>query len=59
MNLPAPYEVHNPSFGDMTLEEQIAVGINDWCAEGPDGHKFFGRDREEAVMIRICHGNYN
>ena len=28
------YEVRNPSFSDMNLEQQIDAGINDWCAEG-------------------------
>lgn len=46
------YEVHNPSFNDMTLPQQIEAGINDWCAEGPDGHPFFGRSADEAFAIR-------
>jgi len=46
------YEVHNPSFNDMTLATQIKHGINDWCAEGRDGHPFFGRSKEEAEQIR-------
>lgn len=46
------YEVHNPSFSDMTLETQIEHGINDWCAEGRDGHPFFGRSKAEAEQIR-------
>jgi hypothetical protein len=29
-----PYEVRNPSFNDMTLEQQIECGINDWAVEG-------------------------
>jgi len=45
------YEVHNPSFNDMTLEEQIEHGINDWCAEGRSGHQYFGRTAEEALAI--------
>jgi hypothetical protein len=51
MNKPA-YEVHNPSFNDINLECQIAFGINDWCAEGADGHPFFGRTKAEAEKIR-------
>jgi hypothetical protein len=50
--LATAYEVHNPSFNDMTLETQIKHGINDWCAEGRDGHPFFGRSKEEAEQIR-------
>lgn len=46
------YEVHNPSFNDMNLEEQIEHGINDWCAEGLSGHPYFGRTKEEAEKIR-------
>lgn len=51
----APYEVHNPSFNDMRLEEQIEHGINDWCAEDDDGHEFFGRTRDEADEIRCLY----
>ncbi len=47
------YEVHNPSFNDMTLEQQIEVGINDWAVEGKSGHVYFGRTPQEAeVMAR-------
>ncbi len=45
------YEIHSPSFNDMTLEEQIEVGINDWCVEGNEGRVFFGRTAEEAETI--------
>ena len=45
------YEVHCPSFNDMTLEEQIEAGINDWCVEGHSGQIYFGRTAEEAVEI--------
>lgn len=48
----AAYEVHNPSFNDIGLDAQIAFGINDWCAEGADGHPFFGRTKAEAEQIR-------
>lgn len=48
----AAYEVHNPSFRDINLDGQIAFGINDWCAEGPDGHPFFGQTKAEAEKIR-------
>lgn len=46
------YEIHNPSFNDMSLDEQIKHGINDWCAEGRSGHPYFGRTKEEAESIR-------
>lgn len=53
------YEVHNPSFNDMTLEQQIQVGINDWCADGPQGHPFFGRTKAEAESIRDAYSRKN
>lgn len=46
------YEVRNPSFNDMNLEQQIEAGINDWCAEGKSGHPYFGRTKSEAEAIR-------
>jgi hypothetical protein len=46
------YEVRNPSFSDMNLEQQIEAGINDWCAEGKSGHPYFGRTKAEAEAIR-------
>lgn len=46
------YEVLNPSFGDLNIEKQIEYGINDWCAEGKEGHPYFGRTKEEAESIR-------
>lgn len=48
----AAYEVRNPSFSDMSLEQQIDAGINDWVAEGKTGHPFFGQSRSEAENIR-------
>ena len=48
------YEVRNPSFGDLNLEQQIEYGINDWCAEGDDGHQYFGRTPEEAITVRAA-----
>jgi len=45
------YEIHNPSFNDMTLEQQIEVGINDWAVEGKSGHLYFGRTAQEALSI--------
>jgi len=45
------YEVHNPSFNDMTLEQQIEAGCNDWCVEGRSGRQYFGRTAEEALAI--------
>ena len=46
-----PYEIHNPSFNDMTLEQQIEVGANDWAVEGRSGHLYFGRTSQEAAEI--------
>lgn len=53
----AAYEVRNPSFSDMTLEQQIEVGINDWCAEGASGHPYFGQSKAEAEAIRAQYNN--
>jgi hypothetical protein len=47
----AAYEIHNPSFNDMTLDQQIEVGINDWAVEGKSGHLYFGRTEQEALQI--------
>ena len=46
------FEILNPSFRDMSLEQQIDAGINDWCAESDSGHPFFGRTQKEAEAIR-------
>ena len=46
------YEIHNPSFNDMTLDQQIEAGVCDWCAEGPDGHPFFGETKDKAEANR-------
>ncbi len=53
------YEVHNPSFNDMNLDQQIDAGCNDWCAESPlDSHQYFGRTAAEAETIRTtCDAN--
>jgi len=45
------YEIHSPSFNDMTLDEQIEVGINNWCVDGNEGRVFFGRTADEAEAI--------
>lgn len=52
-----PYEVLNPSFNDMTLAEQIEVGINDWAVEGRSGHVYFGRTADEALRIAASYNN--
>ncbi len=51
----AAYEVLNPSFSDMNIEQQIGAGINDWCADGRDGHPYFGRSKAEAEAIRAAY----
>lgn len=48
----ATYEVLNPSFRDMNIEQQIDAGINDWCAEGKNGHPYLGQTRADAERIR-------
>jgi hypothetical protein len=56
MTRPA-YECHNPSFNDMTVDEQIDHGINDWCAEGRSGHLYYGRSKAEAEQIRASYND--
>jgi hypothetical protein len=51
----AAYEVRNPSFSDMNIEQQIDAGINDWCAEDRAGHEFFGRTKGEAEEARCIY----
>jgi hypothetical protein len=51
-NVEPAYEIHNPSFNDMTLDQQIEAGVNEWCAEGASGHPYFGRTKEEAEKAR-------
>jgi hypothetical protein len=46
------YEVRNPSFSDMNIDQQIDAGINDWCADGKNGHQYFGQSKAEAESIR-------
>lgn len=46
------YEVLNPSFSDMNIEQQIRAGINDWCAEDANGHPYYGQSRQQAEQIR-------
>jgi hypothetical protein len=49
------YEVLNPSFNDMNIEQQIDAGVTDWCAEDEAGHEFFGRTRDEAEEARCLY----
>jgi hypothetical protein len=51
------YEVHNPSFNDMNLEQQIEHGINDWAVEGKSGHIYFGRTAQEAIAVASSYNN--
>jgi TPP-dependent pyruvate/acetoin dehydrogenase alpha subunit len=51
------YEVHNPSFNDMNLEQQIEHGINDWAVEGKSGHIYFGCTAQEAIAIAASFNN--
>ena len=52
MNYESAYEVSNPSVSDLSLENQIKFGINNWCAEDSLGRPFYGRTKEEAEKIR-------
>lgn len=49
------YEIHNPSFNDLTLEQQIEYGCNDWAAEGRTGHEYVGRTKAEAESVRATY----
>ncbi len=53
-NLRPAYEIHNPSFNDMTLEQQIDAGINDWCAELANGHPVYGETKIKAEANRAA-----
>ena len=46
------YEVRDPSFSDMNLEQQVDAGCNHWCAEGFSGHLYYGETKQEAEQIR-------
>ena len=52
------YEVLNPSFSDLNLQQQIEAGINDWAAESARGHLYFGRSKAEAEAIRALYANH-
>ena len=54
-NRAAAYEIHNPSFGDLTLDQQIEYGCNDWCADGDSGHPYYGTTAAQAEEIRATH----
>jgi hypothetical protein len=45
------YEVFNASIRDMSLDQQIKSGINDWCCEDKDGNPHYGRKEQEAIEI--------
>jgi hypothetical protein len=44
------FEVHNPDFNDMTLEQQIEAGCCDWCVEGKSGHRYYGHTARAAMQ---------
>ena len=44
------YEIHNPDFNDMTLDQQIEAGCCDWCVEGISGHKYYGHSARAAMQ---------
>jgi hypothetical protein len=45
------YEIRNPSFRDISLDDQIKFGINDWCCENKDGNPHYGRTEQQAIEI--------
>jgi hypothetical protein len=49
------YEVLNPSFRDLNIEQQIQFGINDWLAEGLNGREFFGQSKAQAEAARAAY----
>lgn len=51
------YEVRNPSFPDLTLQQQIAHGCNDWCAEGRNDHPYYGETKAKAEANRATFEN--
>jgi tryptophanyl-tRNA synthetase len=51
------YEIPNTFTNDLTLDEQIALGINDWQAECKNGHVYFGKTKAEAVENANKGGN--
>lgn len=42
------YEIPNTFTPDFPLDKQIALGINDWCAEDEKGRVAFGHTKAEA-----------
>lgn len=44
------FEIHNPDFNDMTLEQQIKAGCCDWCVEGLSGHRYYGHTARAAMQ---------
>jgi hypothetical protein len=42
------YEIQNPDFNDMTLQQQIEAGCCDWCVEGFSGHLYYGHTARAA-----------
>ena len=50
------FEIINPDFADMNLEQQIDSGCCDWCVEDHSGHQYFGHT---AAAARKNAFNYN
>ena len=43
------YEIPNTFTPDLSLDEQIKLGISDWQLDCPNGHVYFGHTRWEAL----------
>ena len=43
------YEVANPSFRDINLEQQIEFGICDWVVRFANGREIFGETKQKAL----------
>lgn len=51
------YEIISPCASDLSLDEQILHGINDWqldCLRS--GHTYFGRSADEALASATANG---
>lgn len=51
------FEVANPSFRDIPLDQQIEFGINDWCVRTKSGHEYFGESKAKAIANASAYSN--
>jgi hypothetical protein len=43
------YEIPNTFTRDLSLDQQIALGISAWQMDCPSGHTYFGHTRFEVI----------